>query len=70
MWNIIEKLLKQKHMSVFDLSKATGYGQSGTIYRLKNGDIKRPSFELMERIADALTVSLDEFRHVKQNAKK
>lgn len=66
-WNKIEPLLKARKMSVFDLSKAAGYAQTGTVYRLKNGDIQRPSFELMERIADALNVSLDEFRSVKQN---
>jgi hypothetical protein len=28
----------------------------------KRGKIKKPSFELMEKIADALRVSMDDFR--------
>ena len=62
MWNTISCILKAKGMSVYELSKITGYDQNGTIYRLKNGDTKNPSFELVERIADALDVSMDEFR--------
>ncbi|MCD2257549.1 helix-turn-helix domain-containing protein, partial [Lactobacillus sp. CC-MHH1034] len=31
---------------------------------LKQGRIKKPSFELMVKIADALDISLDEFRGV------
>lgn len=70
MWNTIQEILNEKELTIYDLSKLTGYNQTGTIYRLKSGDIKRPSFELMERIADALDVSLDEFRSVKQNSTK
>ncbi|WP_127849691.1 helix-turn-helix domain-containing protein [Lacticaseibacillus hulanensis] len=62
MWNKIQELLTQRGMSAYELSKAAGYDQTGIIYRLKNGAIKKPSFELMERIADALGVSMDEFR--------
>jgi len=39
-----------------------GFKNNSTIYALKNGSIKHPSFKLMERIADALDVSLDDFR--------
>jgi transcriptional regulator with XRE-family HTH domain len=55
-------------MSVFELSKLTGYEKTGAIYRLKNGGIKRPSFEMMMRIADALNVSLDDLRPDKGDA--
>lgn len=67
MWNTISSILKTKSMSVFELSKLTGYAQTGAIYRLKNGDIKKPSFEMMERIADALGVSMDVFRGGEKN---
>ena len=35
---------------------------SSVITELKKGNIKKPSFELMCKIADALEVSLDVFR--------
>ncbi|MCI1922608.1 MAG: helix-turn-helix domain-containing protein [Lentilactobacillus buchneri] len=35
---------------------------NSVLYSFKNGKIKKPSFELMEKIADALNISMDEFR--------
>lgn len=37
-------------------------GPTSILYSFKNGKIKKPSFELMVKIADTLDVSLDEFR--------
>ncbi|UTV85308.1 helix-turn-helix transcriptional regulator [Lactiplantibacillus plantarum] len=39
-----------------------GLKSNAVLYEFKHGKIKRPSFELMERIADALDVSMDSFR--------
>lgn len=38
---------------------------SGTISDLKHGRNKKPSFELIEKIADALEISMDVFRSKK-----
>jgi transcriptional regulator with XRE-family HTH domain len=61
MWDTIEKILKEKNLNQEQLSKRMKV-HSGTISDLKKGRIKRPSFELMCKIADALEVSLDVFR--------
>lgn len=61
MWNTVQKLLKEKGLSQYELSKKMGVS-TGTITELKKGRIKKPSFELMEKIADALDVSMDIFR--------
>lgn len=61
MWIKIEKLMKQAGFNQERLAKKMKV-HSGTISNLKNGKIKKPSFELMEKIANALGVSLDEFR--------
>ena len=61
MWGIIEKLLIEKQINQEQLAKRM-YVHSSTISDLKYGRIKKPSFELMCKIADALEVSLDIFR--------
>lgn len=61
MWNIIEKILKEKSLNQEQLAKRMKV-HSGTVSDLKRGRIKKPSFELMRKIADALEVSLDVFR--------
>lgn len=61
MWNIIEKILKEKGLNQEQLAKRMKV-HSGTVSDLKKGRIKKPSFELMCKIADALEVSLDVFR--------
>lgn len=62
MWNQIEPIMRSKGITANQLSKMAGFKNNSTIYALKNGSIKRPTFELMEKIAAALDVSLDEFR--------
>lgn len=53
--------MKSKEITQYKLAKNAGVG-TNTISYLKSGKIKKPSFELMCKIADALEVSLDEFR--------
>lgn len=62
MWPKIQKILNEQKITANCLSVLMGSKNNTTIYALKNGEIKKPSFELMEKIADALEVSLDEFR--------
>lgn len=54
----IEKILEEKGMSKVDLQKATGI-KKRSIESIRYHD---PSFSKMDKIADALNVSLDEFR--------
>ena len=61
MWDTIEKLLKEKNLNQEQLAKRMNVS-SGTVSDFKKGRIKKPSFELMFKIADALEVSLDVFR--------
>lgn len=62
MWKKVQKILNDKDMTINQLSKLIGYKSNSILYSFKHGKIKKPSFELMEKIADALDVSLDEFR--------
>lgn len=62
MWNQIEPIMRSKGITANQLSKMAGFKNNSTIYALKNGSIKHPTFELMEKIADALNVSMDSFR--------
>ena len=55
----LEKLLEERKMSRYRLSKLTGLRES-TLQSYKDGS--EPSFKNMCRIADALDVSLDYFR--------
>jgi DNA-binding Xre family transcriptional regulator len=63
MWIKIEKVLKEKELSINELSKKI-YGQKRnmTIYALRDGKIKKPSFDLICKIADALEMDLNYFR--------
>lgn len=61
MWNKIQKLLDQKNITVWRLGKMINASDS-VLRNLRDGKIKKPSFELMCKIADALDVSLDYFR--------
>lgn len=61
MWEILKKHLKHRQMTIIDLSKRTGIHRN-TIQNIKN---ERISFRNMVKIADALDVSLDEFRKQK-----
>ena len=62
LWNKVENKLKEKNTTIYELSRQMGMENNRTVYELKNGHIKKPSFELMCKIADALDVSLDYFR--------
>lgn len=61
MWSKIEVLLAQKKMTKYELAKRAGLNQNSLI-DLKKGRKKSLKFEDMEKIADVLKVSLDEFR--------
>lgn len=61
-WNQVEIVLKQRQLNINQLAKLMGLKSNAVMYEFKHGKIKRPSFELMERIADALDVSMDSFR--------
>lgn len=64
MWKLIQKELKRQGMSAYRLSKITGLSQNA-LQNYKNGH--EPSFSNVVKIADALGVSLDEFRSDKGN---
>lgn len=60
MWDIVEKLLKEKSLTIYRLSKMTGIPDNTLRnYRTKQSD---PSFTNACKIADALKVSLDDLR--------
>lgn len=61
MWSKIEVLLAQKKMTKYELAKRAGLNQNSLI-DLKKGRKKSLKFADMVKIADALDVSLDEFR--------
>ena len=64
--NRIDEILKQKKLTWYWLFQHTTIGKT-TIYDIRKGANKHVEFETMEKIADALDVSLDEFR-TKKNA--
>lgn len=61
MWKKIKKEMDKQGMNQNQLSIKMGV-HSGILSDLKNGRIKKPSFELMCKIANALNVSLDKFK--------
>ena len=61
MWKKIEQEIKKQGLTLYKLSKMIGVSPS-VLTDLKNGRNKKPSFELVEKIADALNVSMDVFR--------
>ena len=61
MWEKVALELKKRNMTIYQLTKKTGVSMS-VMYEFRRGNIKKPSFELMEKIADALNVSMDVFR--------
>jgi transcriptional regulator with XRE-family HTH domain len=62
MWDRIQLILDQKHLTINKLATLMSLKSNSVLYSFKNGKIKKPSFELMEKIADALNISMDEFR--------
>lgn len=61
LWDKIEEIMKKKEFTQYKLAKKAEVG-TNTISYLKKGRIKKPSFELICKIADALEISLDELR--------
>lgn len=61
MWKKIEKEMKKQGLTKYRLAKLMGVDNS-LLSAFQKGNIKKPSFELMEKIADALNVSMDVFR--------
>ncbi|TLQ08512.1 helix-turn-helix transcriptional regulator [Marinilactibacillus psychrotolerans] len=61
MWNEIEKQLNIKGWSVYKLTKKACLS-SNLLYELKSGRTKDVGFINMCKIADALEISLDEFK--------
>ncbi|AXQ79454.1 XRE family transcriptional regulator [Streptococcus chenjunshii] len=61
MWEKINKILQEKKTTMYAVSKKAGINQN-VLIDLKAGRSKRVYFDNMVKIADALDVSLDEFR--------
>ncbi|MGT2752588.1 helix-turn-helix domain-containing protein [Streptococcus porcinus] len=61
MWKKIEYFLSKKNMTMYQLSKKAGLNQNNLI-DLKSGRKKSLKFNDVVKIADALGISLDEFR--------
>ena len=61
MWKKLKKMLDEKQMTTYQLSKLTGISEQ-SFSKLRNGLSKELSFGSMVKIADALDISLDEFR--------
>ena len=61
MWEIIERLLEERGLNKYQLARQAGLHQNSLI-DLKMGRKKSLKFEDVVKIADALDVSLDEFR--------
>lgn len=57
----ISAILKQRNLSWYWLYQHTDIGKT-TIYDIRSDKNEHIEFETMEKIADALDVSLDEFR--------
>ena len=55
-----DKILRKNWM-VYKRCLKAGIGPAG-IYRLRDGEVKDLYFDTVKKIADALEVSLDEFR--------
>ncbi|MEX0380436.1 helix-turn-helix domain-containing protein [Leuconostoc sp. MS02] len=58
----IDEQLNSINKTWYWLSKKSGISL-GTLYPIKSGARTHPTFETMEKIADALEVSLDDFRN-------
>src|SRR5699024_12354441 len=61
MYKIIELRLKEKNMKPRELANKAGIS-TGTLSDLKSGRLKKPSFELLEKIADVLEMDMNDFR--------
>lgn len=65
LWSTVKNHMKVQEINQNELARRAGVNNT-VISALKLGKIKKPSFELMTKIADALEVSLDEFREEKK----
>ena len=61
MWNKLKKILTKKQMTTYQLSKLTGISEQ-SFSKLRNGKSQDLIFSSVIKIADALDISLDEFR--------
>ncbi|QFG46669.1 helix-turn-helix transcriptional regulator [Lapidilactobacillus dextrinicus] len=57
----INRVLEEHHMTAYGLSRKTGL-PTATIYQLEKGISKDVKLSTLIKIADALDISLDEFR--------
>lgn len=64
MWKNVYKKMVEKGMNQSELARKAGVNNT-VISALKNRKIKKPSFELACKLADALEISLDELREDK-----
>lgn len=61
LWKKIEEQLNKKGWTIYRVTKEANISQN-TLYELKSGRVKDINFKTMIKIADALGISLDEFR--------
>lgn len=61
LWTIIEDKLKEKHMSIYRLSKLSGVSTQ-LLSAIKFGQSKKPSFEIVLKIATVLDIDLNQFK--------
>ncbi|RZI47988.1 helix-turn-helix domain-containing protein [Lactococcus kimchii] len=61
LWSKIKNKLDEKNMTEYQLGKITGLGPQ-QIHQLKKRNSENPRWLTMIKIADALDISLDEFR--------
>ena len=61
MWHKIEELLKERNMTTYRLAQLSGINKA-TLAHIKSGKVKKPLFETVCKIADALDVDINEFR--------
>ena len=60
-WEKIYQKIQEKNWTIYKLCLKAGVGTAG-IYRLRDGEVKDLYFDTVKKIADALEVSMDEFR--------
>lgn len=61
MWEQLNRIMKERNLNGHQLSKMAGVNRS-FFSDLKSGKVKSLSWKNMCKLADALEVSLDEFR--------
>lgn len=61
LWSKIKTKLVEKNMTEYELGKVTGLGAQ-QIHQFKKRNSENPRWLTMVKIADALDISLDEFR--------